>query len=299
MGYRTNKNDRLYQESTHFYFCRSKRAWKNIVSGLIEKNIKFDSIIIFSLILSKSKTCIFKSWVQNDGKTWLVESENSSLNGLIFHLNCMQVKMSCLSSSISYHWDTRPKPCWCGTLKKERSNLTITDEENDVLTNDELVVAKDFLKQWNNPVSTSKLNIYNGSRCYVWCLQKAWMANSDQLSPSKGSKETWNSLEKSWEIYEQIKRKPLVQSGTWRCYQADESTTNDVGNGESKLSVNHIYIYTTRPALSVCVFVYRGAGRYGITIVPEETKFPEMKRQILLWLLQMLLFAWALHWALK
>ena len=90
-----------------------------------------------------------------------------------------------------------------------------------------------------------------------------------------------------------------MQSGTWRCYQADESTTNDVGNGESKLSGNHIYIYTTRPALSVCVFVYRGAGRYGITIVPEETKFPEMKRQILLWLLQMLLFAWALHWALK
>ena len=67
------------------------------------------------------------------------------------------------------------------------------DEENDVLTNDELVVAKVFLKQWNNPVSTSELNIYSGSRCYVWCLQKAWMANSDQLSPSKGSKETWNS----------------------------------------------------------------------------------------------------------
>ena len=78
-----------------------------------------------------------------------------------------------------------------------------------------------------------------------------------------------------------------MQSGTWRCYQADESTTNDIGNGE------------TLPALSVCVFVYRGAGKYGITIVPEETKFPEVKRQILLWLLQMLLFAWALRWALK
>ena len=90
-----------------------------------------------------------------------------------------------------------------------------------------------------------------------------------------------------------------MQSGTWRCYQADESTTNDIGNGESKVSVNHIYIYTTLPALSVCVFVYRGAGKYGITIVPEETKFPEVKRQILLWLLQMLLFTWELRWALK
>ena len=50
-------------------------------------------------------------------------------------------------------------------------------------------------------------------------------------------------------------------------------------------------------ALSVCVLFYIGAGKDGITIVPEETKFPEVKRQNLLWLLQMLLFAWTVRWA--
>ena len=51
-------------------------------------------------------------------------------------------------------------------------------EEKDVLANNELVVAKDFLEQWNNPVSTSELNTYNGLRCYVRCLEKARMTNS-------------------------------------------------------------------------------------------------------------------------
>ena len=36
---------------------------------------------------------------------------------------------------------------WCGTLKNERSNLAMIHEEKDVLANDELVVAKDFLEQ--------------------------------------------------------------------------------------------------------------------------------------------------------
>ena len=35
--------------------------------------IKFDSIIIFSFILSQNKTYSSMSWVQNDGKTWLVD----------------------------------------------------------------------------------------------------------------------------------------------------------------------------------------------------------------------------------
>ena len=48
-------------------------------------------------------------------------------------------------------------------------------------------------------------------------------------------------------------------------------------------------------ALSVCVLFYIGAGKDGITIVPEETKFSEVKRKNLLWFLQMLLFAWTVH----
>ena len=177
------KNDRLYQKTVHETGC----AKTHLVLELIEKEYKkhFDYIIIICPTLRENETCHAKEWIKSDDNVWLVDPKDNlyqwikMLSELLQFLEVLFIidniianesidkrRQPLLELSISgrhhrghYLWlltqsyTAIPKNLqkqaeaifvW---YPKERGDLKAIHEENDVLTDDELVVARGLLRE--------------------------------------------------------------------------------------------------------------------------------------------------------
>ena len=155
----------------------------HLVLELIEKEYKnhFDYIIIICPTLQENDTYHAKKWIKNDDNVWLVDPKEKlyqcikKLSGLLRFLEVLFIiddfiveesldksRQPLLELSISgrhqghYLWllthsyaaipknlrrQTKAIFVW---YPKERGSLKMIHNENDVLTNDELVAAKNF-----------------------------------------------------------------------------------------------------------------------------------------------------------
>ena len=158
----------------------------HLVLELIEShyNKHFDYIIIICPTLHENETCHAKEWIKNDDKFWLVKPKDKlyqwieNLSQLLARSETLFIiddiiadegldkrRQSLLELAISgrhhdhYLWlltqsySAIPKNLQ-GQAKaifvwypKERGDLKAIHEENDVLTDDELVVARGLLKE--------------------------------------------------------------------------------------------------------------------------------------------------------
>ena len=156
-----------------------------LVLELIEKeyNKHFDYIIIICPTLWENKAYHAKEWIKNHDKVWLVESKGNlyqwikELSELLQFLEVLFIidyiisneslekkRQPLLELSISgrhqdhYLWlltqsysaipknlRKQAKAIFLWYLK-ERADLKVIHDDNDVLTDDELVVARDFLR---------------------------------------------------------------------------------------------------------------------------------------------------------
>ena len=157
----------------------------HLVFDLIEKEYDkhFDYIIIICPILQWNKTYHSKDWIKNNDKVWLIEPKDKlyqwieGLSRLLAHSETLFIiddiiadkrldkrRQSLLELAISgrhhghYLWLLTVLFCHTKNLRrqakaifawypKERADLKMVCDENDVLTNDELVVVRDFLKK--------------------------------------------------------------------------------------------------------------------------------------------------------
>ena len=153
---------------------------------MIEKEYKnhFDYIIIIYPTLRENSTYHAKEWIKNDGQVWLVDPKDSLyqwiqklsellrfleilfiIDDIIANKSLDKTRQPLLELSISgRHWGhylwllTQP---YIGIPKKlreqakaifvwypkARADLKTIHDENDVLADDELVVARNFLKK--------------------------------------------------------------------------------------------------------------------------------------------------------
>ena len=153
---------------------------------MIEKKYKkhFDHIIIICPTLRVNKTYHVRDWTKNDDKLWLIEPKDNlyqwigKLSQLLARFETLFIiddiiadetldksRQPLLELSISgrhrshYSWFlTQPHSSIPRNLRrqtkaifvwypKERADLKMIHDENDMLTDDELVVVRDFLKK--------------------------------------------------------------------------------------------------------------------------------------------------------
>ena len=158
----------------------------HLVLELIEKeyNKHFDYIIIiFSTLRENNKTYHAKEWIKNDDNVWLVDPKDNLyqwikklsellrflevliINDIIANESLDKRRQPLLELSISGrhrgHYLWLLKQSYSAISKKlrrqakaifvwypkERGDLKMIHDENDVLTDDELVVARNFLKK--------------------------------------------------------------------------------------------------------------------------------------------------------
>ena len=158
----------------------------HLVLDLIEKEYKkhFDYIVVISPTLGINKTYHDRDWIKSDDKAWLIEPKDNLyqwigrlsqllkrsktlfiIDDIIANKDLDKRRQFLLELSIlgrhggHYLWlltqsySAIPKDLrrqakaifvW---YPKERGDLKTIHDENDVLTDDELVVARDFLKK--------------------------------------------------------------------------------------------------------------------------------------------------------
>ena len=158
----------------------------HLVLDLIEKEYKthFDYIIIICPTLRVNKTYHVRDWIKNDGKVWLIEPKDNlfqwigKLPQLLARFETLFIIDDILANK---DLDKRRQPLlelyisgrhrshylWLLTQSylvvpknlrkqykaifvwypKEKPDLRTIHDENDVLTDDELVIARDFLKK--------------------------------------------------------------------------------------------------------------------------------------------------------
>ena len=158
----------------------------HLVLDLIEKVYKkhFDYIVIIGPTLRINKTYHIRDWIKNDDKVWLIEPKDnlhqwigkllqllasfeilSIIYDIITNKDLYKRRQPLLELSISgRHWHhylrllTQSYLAIPKNLRKrakiifvwypkERADLRTIHDENDVLTNDELVVDRVFLKK--------------------------------------------------------------------------------------------------------------------------------------------------------
>ena len=159
----------------------------HFVLELIEKehNKHFDYIVIICpALLENNKTYHAKEWIKNDDKVWLVDPKDNLyqwIKKLSEFLRFLEVLFIIDDIIANESVDKRRQPLlelsisgrhrshylWLLTQSyyaipknlrrqakaifvwypKERAHLKMTHDENDVLTDDELLVARDFLKK--------------------------------------------------------------------------------------------------------------------------------------------------------
>ena len=175
------KNDRLYQRTTYNHIHQPPGCGKTyLVLGLIEKeyNKHFDYIIIIRLTLWRNKIYHSRDWIKNDDKVWLIEPKDKLyqwVEKLSQLLACSETlfiidgiiadegldkRQALLESAISgrdrghYLWlliqfysaipknlRRQPKTIFVW-YPKERADLKMIHDENNVLTDDELVIVR-------------------------------------------------------------------------------------------------------------------------------------------------------------
>ena len=157
----------------------------HLVLDFIEKecNKHFDYIIIICSILRWNKTYHAMDWIKNDGKIWPIEPRDrlsgwiEKLSELLAHLQTLFIidditadeglgkrRQSLLELAISGrhrdHYLWLPTQSYCAIPKdlrrrsktifvwypEERKDLKMIHDENNVLTDDELVIDRDFLR---------------------------------------------------------------------------------------------------------------------------------------------------------
>ena len=177
-------NDRLYQGTTYNHIHWPIDCGKtHLVLDLIEKeyNKHFDYIIITCPTLRWNKTYHTKPWIKIDDKVWLVEPKGRLyqwiekllqllacsdtlffIDGIITDKGLNKRRLSLLELAISgrhrkhYLWlltqsysaipkklrrQAKPIFVW---YPKERADLKMIHDENNVLTDDELIIVRDF-----------------------------------------------------------------------------------------------------------------------------------------------------------
>ena len=182
---------------TNIFIGKTGCGKNHLVSELIEKEYKkhFDYIIVICPTLRENETYHAKEWIKNDGKVWLVEPKENlyqlikKLSELLRFLEVLFIiddiianksldkrRQPLLELSISgrhrdhYLWlltqsyTAIPK----NLLKqanavfvwypKERADLKAIHDENDVLTDNELVVARNFLRESRYGIYIYKMN---------------------------------------------------------------------------------------------------------------------------------------------
>ena len=171
------------------------------VLELIEKeyNKHFDFIIIICPTLQENSTYHAKGWIKNDDKVWLIEPKDnlyqwiqklsellrflevlSTIDDIIANKDLDKRRQPLLELSISgrhrghYLWLLTQSYKGIPTKLREqakaifvwypkaRINLKMIHDENDVLTDDELVVATNFLKNQNIHVCLYEMNFHVG-----------------------------------------------------------------------------------------------------------------------------------------
>ena len=181
----------------------------HLVLGLIEKeyNKHFDFIIIIWPTIRENATCHAKEWIKKDDKVWLIELKDKLyqwiqklsellrflevlfiIDDIIANENLHKRRQPLLELSVSgrhrsyYLWlltqsyTAIPKNLrrqakaifiW---YPKEPGDLKAIHEENDVLTDNELLVARDFLKK----SKYACLSIRNEFPCGFKLLNHIW-----------------------------------------------------------------------------------------------------------------------------
>ena len=175
------KNDRLYQRSTYNHIHWSNELWKNWPCLRLNwERIQqtFDHNIIICPTLRWNETYHSKDWIKNDDKAWLVEPKNmlyqwiEKVSQLLAHSETLFIigdiiadesldkrRQSLLELTIfgrhrnNYLWlltksySSKPKNLrrqaktifvWC---LKERADLKMIHDKNNLLTDNELVVV--------------------------------------------------------------------------------------------------------------------------------------------------------------
>ena len=139
----------------------------HLVLDMIETqyNKHFDKIIILCPTIRWNKTYIGRSWVIQDENVWLVESKDK-LYDYIEKLSNLEAGNAVLFIVDDIIADDKNHSLWLLTQSytaipknlrrqakaiftwypKERGDMKTIHEENDVLTNDELIVVKEHLK---------------------------------------------------------------------------------------------------------------------------------------------------------
>ena len=183
----SNKNDWLYQKNhTSIFIGQTGCGKTHLVLELIEKeyNKYFDFIVIISPTPRENSTYHAKAWIKTDGNVWLVDPKDNLyqwikklsellqffevlfiIDDIIANESLDKRRQPLLELSISgrhrghYLWlltqscSAIPKNLRRQTkgifvwYPKERGDLKMLHDENDVLTDDELVVARNFLKK--------------------------------------------------------------------------------------------------------------------------------------------------------
>ena len=176
----------IKEPHTDLFTGQTKCGKIHLVLELIEKEYKnhFDYIFITCPTLQENSTYHAKDWIKNDDKVWLVDLKDSlyqwikKLSELLRFLEVLFIidnitanesldkrRQPLLELSISgRHWDhylrllAQSHSAIAKNLRKkakaifvwypkERGDLKTIHEENDVLTDDDLVIAKNFLKK--------------------------------------------------------------------------------------------------------------------------------------------------------
>ena len=186
------------------FTCQTGCGKTHLVLELIGKeyNKHFDYIIIICTTLWINKTYHAKEWIKNDDKVWLIEPKNNLyqwvgklsqlLSGLetlfiiddvITNKNLDKRRQPLLELSISgrhqnqYLWlliqsylgiskklreQAKANFVW---YPKARIDLKMIHDENDLLTDNELIIARAFYKSRNMHAYIYKLNFLVGLGC--------------------------------------------------------------------------------------------------------------------------------------
>ena len=173
---------------------------------MIEKeyNKHFDNIIIICPTLWENSTYHAKEWIKNDEKVWLVESKDNLYQWIKKLPEFLEVLFIINDTIANENLDKRRQPLWELSISgrdwghylwlltqsysaipknlqsqdraifvwypKERADLKTIHDENDVLTDDELVVSRNFLKKSKHAC----LYIQNEFPCRFRLLNHVW-----------------------------------------------------------------------------------------------------------------------------
>ena len=177
------KNDGLYQRSTYNYIHCVKT---HLVLDLFEKEYKkhFDYIVVICPTIRINETYHVRGWVKNDDSVWLIEPKENLyqwieklsqllsrfetpfiIDDIIANKDLDKRRQPLFELSISgrhwHHYLWLLMQSYSGIPKdlrrqakaiffwypKERTGFRTIHDENDLLTDDELVFGRDFLKK--------------------------------------------------------------------------------------------------------------------------------------------------------